>query len=171
MFWHARLLPLAYTHRGRKVAVLVSRSRDGELITGVIERLGFVVGRGSSSRGASEGVSELLRWAGRGHPLAITPDGPRGPAGEVKAGLVSLASRTGFPVIPVATAASASWVLPSWDGFRVPMPLSRVVAGYGPAIRVPPGLGQEEVETWRRILQDALHEHTRAVALRAGERT
>lgn len=87
----------------------------------------------------------------------------------MKPGLVRLASRSGYPVIPLATAAGAAWVLRSWDRFRVPLPFSRVVIGYGEPIQVPPGLGEQETESWRRRLEGALREHTREVARRAGE--
>ena len=168
-FWHARLLALAYLHRARGGAVLVSRSRDGEVIAGALERLGFVTARGSSTRGASEGVAELLAWAERGRGLGVTPDGPLGPEGVVKPGLVRLASRGSLVIVPVAACASANWILRSWDRFRVPRPFARVVLGYGEPLRVPPGVAGEEAEAWRRRVEEALHAHTRAVAERAGE--
>src|SRR5262249_9356731 len=130
-FWHSRLLPLAFTHRDRGIAVLVSRHRDGEIITRVIERMGFVAGRGSSTRGGEEGVRDMIEWAARAHLLAIPPDGPRGPAEIVKPGLVYLASRTGRPVVPVVATARPAWRLRSWDGFRVPRPFARVTVTYG----------------------------------------
>ncbi len=168
-FWHSRLLALGYLHRARGAAVLVSRSRDGEIIAGIVERLGYVTARGSSTRGAGEGVAELLEWAERGRPLAITPDGPLGPEGTVKPGLVSLAGRGALPVVPVAACASADWIVRSWDRFRVPRPFARVVVAYGEPVRVPATRGDEEAEVWRRRLEEALHAHTRAVAERAGE--
>jgi len=168
-FWHSRLLALAYLHRARGAAVLVSRSRDGEIIAGIVERLGFVTARGSSTRGASSGVAELLEWAARGRALALTPDGPLGPEGTVKPGLVQLASRSGLPVVPVAACASADWIVRSWDRFRVPRPFARVEVGYGAAVRIPGGIGDDEVEAWRGRLEEVLHAHTRAVAARAAE--
>lgn len=169
VFWHARMLPLIFAHRGRGGAVLISRSRDGELVAGIVERLGFVTARGSSTRGGGEGVQELLRWGAEGRELGVTPDGPLGPPEEVKPGLVTLASRCGCPVIPLATAARAACVFPSWDRFRVPLPFSRVVIGYGEPIQVPPGLDEQETESWRRRLEEILRAHTREVARRAGE--
>jgi lysophospholipid acyltransferase (LPLAT)-like uncharacterized protein len=169
VFWHARLLPLVFTHRERGIAVLISRSRDGELIAGIVERMGFVTARGSSSRGASEGMLELIRWGERGRDLAVTPDGPRGPAGQVRPGLVQLASLTGYPIIPVATASSATVVLSSWDRFRVPRPFSRVVAGYGEPVRVPRDLDAGAVEAWRCRIEQAIAAFTRALASRVGE--
>jgi len=168
-FWHARLLPLVYTHRGRGIAVLVSRSRDGELIAGVIERLGFVTARGSSSRAGGEGILDMLEWAGQGHLLALTPDGPRGPAGQVKPGLAYLASRTGLPVVPVATAAKRAWVLASWDRFRVPGPFARVWVAYGEPLRVPAGLDDAAAGAWGARLEGAIHDLTLDLARRAGE--
>lgn len=154
--WHARLLPLTLTHRGRHVAVLVSRHRDGELITRVVERMGYVTARGSSTRGGEEGLREMIEWAEKGHLLTITPDGPRGPAEIVKPGLVYLASRTGLPVIPVTAAAWPEWRLRSWDGFRIPRPFARVNVSYGPPIRVPPDIDRDEIERWRVEIENAL---------------
>jgi lysophospholipid acyltransferase (LPLAT)-like uncharacterized protein len=77
--------------------VLISQHRDGELIARIAERLGYATGRGSSTRGGEEGARDMLRLAEEGRVLAITPDGPRGPAEKVKPGLVFLASRTGLP--------------------------------------------------------------------------
>lgn len=166
-FWHSGMLPLVYTHRGRGIAVLVSRHRDGELITRIIERLGFVTGRGSSTRGGEEGLRDMLDWAERGHLLAITPDGPRGPAETVKPGLLYLASRTGFPVVPVATAGASAWRLRSWDGFRIPRPFARVVVAYGAPMAVAAGLDREGLERRRRDVERAIADLTAEVERRA----
>jgi lysophospholipid acyltransferase (LPLAT)-like uncharacterized protein len=169
--WHARMLPLIYAYRGLDVAALVSRSRDGELIAGVIERIGYVAARGSSSRGGQQGFNELVRFAEQGRSLTITPDGPRGPREVVKPGLVRLASLTGLPVLPVASACRRAWVLRSWDGFRVPRPFSEVLISYGEPLEVPRDLDEANVETWRRRLEEALRANTDRLALEAGERT
>ena len=168
-FWHARLLPLVWTHRGRGIVVLVSRHRDGELITRVIERMGFATARGSSTRGGEEGVMGMLRQAEEGRLLAITPDGPRGPAERLKPGLVYLASRTGLPVVPVATASRHEYRLRSWDRFRVPRPFTRIVVAYGEPIPVPKGVEGSALESWCERIQQALERHTALVAARAGE--
>ena len=157
-FWHARLLPLCFTHRDRNIVVLVSRHRDGELIARIVERLGFTPARGSSTRGGDEAVREMLRFAEEGRRLAISPDGPRGPACVVKPGLAYLASRTGLPVIPVAAAMARGWRLRSWDRFMIPAPFSRMVVGHGAAQSVPAGLTEEQLEAWRLRLQEAIEE-------------
>ena len=167
--WHARLLPLVWSHRGRGVVVLVSRHRDGELIARIVERLGYLTSRGSSTRGGEEGMMDMLRKAEEGRLLAITPDGPRGPAGTLKPGIVYLASRSGLPIVPVAAAARSCWTLRSWDRFRVPRPFTRVVVAYGDPIAIPPGLEGASLESWRARVEAALAAHTAAVRARAGE--
>ena len=168
-FWHARLFPLVYTHRGRGIAVLISRHRDGEWISRIVESMGFRTARGSSTRGGEGGLLEMLDLADRGHLLAITPDGPRGPERRVKPGLVYLASRTGWPVIPVASASSRAWVFSSWDRFRVPAPFARVHVAYGAPIPVPGSLDEGAAEAWRRRLEAALESLTAAAARAVGE--
>jgi lysophospholipid acyltransferase (LPLAT)-like uncharacterized protein len=168
-FWHARLLPLVYTHRGRGIVVLISRHRDGELIARIIERLGFRTARGSSTRGGEEGARDMLKLGRSGALLGITPDGPRGPAGQVKPGLAFLASRAGIPVLPVAAAASRAWVFGSWDRFRVPKPFARVVVAYGAPIVVPREADAAALEDWRARIEQALAAHTDHVRAQAGE--
>ena len=167
-FWHARLLPLVYTHRGRGIAVLVSRHHAGELIARILGSLGNVTARGSSTRGAEEGVLEMLRHAEGGRCLAVTPDGPRGPARVVKPGLVYLASRTGLPVVPLAASALASHRFRSWDGFCVPHLFARVVVAEGDAVRVPAGLDAGGTEEWRLRLEESIERLTRETDRRAG---
>lgn len=135
-FWHRHLLLMPYAYRGRRISVLVSQSRDGELIARTVARLGIDSSRGSSSRGGAAGMRTLLRKAGEGYDLAFTPDGPRGPAGEVQPGVVLAAAATGFPIQPVAVAATRAKRLRSWDRFLVPLPLSTVHFVYGEPLTV-----------------------------------
>ena len=167
--WHCRMLPLIYASRGLGVAALVSRSRDGELIAGVIERIGYVAARGSSSRGGQQGFHELVRFAQEGRSLTITPDGPRGPREIVKPGLVWLASLTGLPVLPVASASRGARILRSWDGFRVPRPFATVWISYGEPVAVPAGLDEAGVEAWRQRLEAALRVNTERLSGEVGE--
>ena len=136
-FWHRHLLLMRYAYRGRKMTVLVSRSRDGELIAGVMARLGVETCRGSSSRGATAGLRELLRAARAGSDLGITPDGPRGPLRVAQPGVVLAAAATGLPLIPIAMAANRARELRSWDRMPVPLPGSRVEVVYGEPFWVP----------------------------------
>ena len=168
-FWHARLLPLVYTHRGRDIAVLTSRHRDGEWISQVLEALGFVTARGSSTRGGGAATLSMLGYAGAGHHLGITPDGPRGPVRRVKWGLLYLASRTGLPIVPLASAGNPAWVLESWDRFRIPRPFARVEIAYGEPIHVPAGLDEAAEQEWCARLETAIDEVTMRAGAAVGE--
>ena len=169
VFWHSGLLPLAVFHQREGVSVLVSRHRDGELIARVLERLGYVTARGSSTRGGDAGVRGMLAWAEQGRHLAITPDGPRGPAEQVKDGALYLAERAGCRMVPTAMAASPVRLLRSWDRFRVPWPFARVVVSHGAPLAPEPEAGSG-LEGARAALEVALSTLTRATREAVGER-
>ena len=136
-FWHRHLLLMPYAYQGPRISVLVSQSKDGELIARTVARLGIDSSRGSSSRGGVAGLRALLRKAEEGWDIAFTPDGPRGPASEVQPGVILAAAATGLPVVPVAIAASRAKRLNSWDRFLVPLPFSTVHFVYGEPLTVP----------------------------------
>ena len=167
-FWHSGILPGALLHRDEGIAVLVSRHRDGELITRLIQRLGYVTARGSSTRGGDAGVRELLAWAEQGRQLAVTPDGPRGPAEQVKPGLVYLAARTGRRVVPIGFGARPAWVLRSWDRFRVPRPFARVCVTHGDPLTLD-AHDDAAVALARDEIDSALTAVTREARRRVGE--
>lgn len=135
-FWHRHLLLMPYGYRGRRISVLISQSRDGELIARTVARFGIDAARGSSSRGGLAGMRSLLRRAEAGWDLAFTPDGPRGPASVVQPGVVLAAAATGLPIQPVAVAASRARRLHSWDRFLVPLPFASVHFVYGEPLSV-----------------------------------
>jgi lysophospholipid acyltransferase (LPLAT)-like uncharacterized protein len=131
---HGVLLPLVFTHRHRSASVLISESRDGEIIANVIERMGFHAIRGSSTRGGGRAVIAMARTAREGHDLAITPDGPKGPRGHVAPGVAIVARRGDVPIIPVGVASTSAFRARSWDRFLVPKPFAKVWVVYGEAI-------------------------------------
>jgi len=138
-FWHQRQVFFTYTHRNFGAAVLVSRSKDGEMIaeTMRLSRIGAV--RGSSSRGGAAAVRELMEAVQSGLDIGITPDGPRGPAREVKEGVLYLAQKLGAPVVPIANALTHRIELrKAWDRFQVPLPFGRAYVVYGDPIEVGP---------------------------------
>jgi hypothetical protein len=169
-FWHARQLPLVYTHRGRGVVVLVSNHRDGELVARILERLGNRTARGSSTRQGEIGMRQMVMAAREGRWIAITPDGPRGPAERAKEGLTFLAARIGYRVVPLASSARASWVLRSWDRFRIPRPFTRVHIAHGEPLAVAPEESAATAESERARVEAALNALTAEVAVRSGER-
>jgi lysophospholipid acyltransferase (LPLAT)-like uncharacterized protein len=136
-FWHSRLWLMPYAALGRPMTALISRHGDGELIARTIGLLGHGSARGSSTRGGSSALREQVRLLRAGRSVAITPDGPKGPARVAKPGAVELARMTGVPVVPVSAAYSRSRTFGSWDRFEVPLPFGRVAIGYGEPLRFP----------------------------------
>ncbi|MDP2480728.1 MAG: DUF374 domain-containing protein [Candidatus Palauibacterales bacterium] len=132
--WHEQLLPLAYLHRGQGAVALVSRHRDGEILARVLTGLGYDVARGSSTRGGAAAYRALVRAGREGRPLALTPDGPRGPRRRADPGAVRAAVAAGVPIVPAAAAAERGWRLRSWDRFLVPAPGTRVWVAHGEAL-------------------------------------
>lgn len=125
-FWHRALLLAAYRYRGLGIRILISASFDGELIARVVQRLGFVPVRGSSSRGGAVGLLQLTRAREAGHKVALTVDGPRGPMYVVKPGAAAMALRACSTASCFHLHAERAWLLRSWDRFIIPKPFSRV---------------------------------------------
>ena len=154
--WHARLLLLPYLYRRRGLRVLVSRSEDGAMVADLLRRFGFVVVRGSSSRGGAQALRTLARALADGHSVVLVPDGPRGPREVLKAGVVILARLTGAHVVPAALGASSEWRARSWDEFRVPKPFSRCVMRFGEPIAVAREADASGEEAARKDIEAAL---------------
>lgn len=136
MLWHGHLLPLLYHHRGQGAVVMISEHADGEIIARIAENLGFNTVRGSTSRGAARALLGAARVVTDGHDLAVTPDGPRGPAKSIAPGSAVVAQRTGAPVIAAAATARRAWRLKSWDAFLIPKPFATVRIAYSDETRV-----------------------------------
>ena len=151
--WHNDQFLALYYHRGQGISIMVSQSRDGEMIVGVMERFKYLTVRGSSTRGGGRALVEAIRNAKKGISCAITVDGPKGPRHEVKPGMALLAQKSGCPVVPVAAAFSRAWAFSSWDKFRVPVPFTRTAMLYGNPIHVSP---EDDIEQKRREIQAAI---------------
>ncbi|MEY2342387.1 lysophospholipid acyltransferase family protein [Acidithiobacillus sp. IBUN Pt1247-S3] len=159
-FWHGRLalIPAAYRRiGGRRVKILISEHRDGELIAQVMSHWGYEAVRGSSRRGALKGAKGMLRGAREGYDLAITPDGPRGPREELQAGVLELARWTGLPIVPVTFSARWGRCFASWDRFLFPWPGSRALVLWGEPMRIAADTPASEMT----ILQQQLEEQMR----------
>jgi len=134
--WHGHLLPLLYHHRDQGVVVLISEHGDGEIIARIATSLGYRTVRGSTSRGAARALLGLARVVSDGGSLAVTPDGPRGPAKSFAPGVAIVAHRTRAPVIGVGVSATWAWRLKTWDRFLIPLPFARVRVAYSDVVRV-----------------------------------
>jgi lysophospholipid acyltransferase (LPLAT)-like uncharacterized protein len=134
--WHGHLLPLLYYHRRENVAILISEHSDGEIIARIATNLGYRTVRGSTSRGAARALLGLARVITDGGELAITPDGPRGPAKSFAPGALIVAQRASAPIIAIAVSASSAWRLKTWDRFLIPRPFAKLHIAYSDALNV-----------------------------------
>ena len=155
-FWHQCLFTASHRYRNRDIAVLISRSFDGELIARVVANFGYRPVRGSSSRGGVAGLLEMGRELEAGRAVAFTVDGPRGPRFVAKPGPVLLARTQNAPLRALHFAVKSCWHLRSWDGFIVPKPFSRVLLRMAAPIALPPSASDAQVEEFHRELQRRL---------------
>jgi lysophospholipid acyltransferase (LPLAT)-like uncharacterized protein len=159
-FWHRAVFSSAYLWRKTGIAVMVSRSFDGEYIARTIERLGFVAVRGSSSRGGSTALLGMKNQLVEGNPVAFTIDGPRGPKYQAKPGPVALSRACGLPMRAFYVALSDSWVLNTWDALMIPKPFSKALVRFSAKLRVPDGADDVQMAEFQRQLQTALERVT-----------
>jgi lysophospholipid acyltransferase (LPLAT)-like uncharacterized protein len=159
-FWHGRQFLLLYNHREKGIILPSSESRDGEIQARILKRFGYGVVRGSSKRKGDRALLGLVDGLRKGKTIALAVDGPRGPIYEVKQGVTYLAGKLNKPIVPVSTGAKRFWILEKiWDKYLLPIPLTKGVVIYGEPIFVR-GTGEEELESSRRELVDALNRLT-----------
>ncbi len=162
-FWHNRILAITtghqriYPHHLRKgVAVLTSPSRDGEILAQLMARFRMGAIRGSSSRRGSRALRECVAWLENGGDLAVTPDGPKGPRYTLGPGLILLAQSTGARLMPLHVKFSRALTIKSWDGFRIPLPFSRLDITISPYEVIPPTPTPEAFEAERTRIETLL---------------
>lgn len=140
----------------RRMAGLVSASKDGGLLARILEHFNVEPVRGSSSRRGSQALREMITAAERGCDLAITPDGPRGPCYSVQEGVMSAAQLTGLAIVPVSYRLGWKLRAKSWDRFQIPLPFTICEVRSGKVIRVPREVTDEEREQLRQRLETEL---------------
>jgi len=158
--WHDQLLLIPLGYAGPGGQILISRSRDGELIARTVKYLGHHAVRGSSSRGGSAAFKQLLRLAKQPYDIGITPDGPRGPRHLIKDGVVQLTRLSGRAVVPVALVSSRGHRFKSWDRFLLPYPFGRIVYSYGEPLYC--GRDEDPEQFKHKLQQAMIDNHLRA---------
>jgi lysophospholipid acyltransferase (LPLAT)-like uncharacterized protein len=156
LIWHGRLMLAPFFFRKRRIAALVSPSKDGEIIAQIAQGWRFRIVRGSGSHSMVRAWIEMKQDLKRGGELIIIPDGPRGPDRELKAGALKLAKETGALLVPWSYSASRKKRLKSWDRFLFFYPFSRIVAIYGKPLTIRSDSGDEEFERERQRVEQAL---------------
>lgn len=158
LIWHGRQMFAPYFFRGQRITVLVSPSRDGEIIAQIAMGWQYRIVRGSGSHSIVRAWVKMRQDLRRGGEVVITPDGPRGPDRQLKPGCLKLAQDTGAVLVPWSFSASRRKFLRSWDRFLFFYPFSRIVAVYGKPLTVSPALDDAEFETERRRVERALND-------------
>jgi lysophospholipid acyltransferase (LPLAT)-like uncharacterized protein len=154
-FWHEHMLMPVFRYTRSNIHALISQHGDGQMLADVCRALRVRVIRGSTTRGGVGAVRQLLRANNKNH-IAITPDGPRGPRQQVKAGLIYLASQTGLPIAPLGIGWQRCWRFRSWDRFALPTPWTLGACVTTEPIAVPPDINDDELENYRLRAQDSL---------------
>lgn len=168
-FWHQCVLPCTMYFRNSGAVILISRSFDGELVTRVLRMFGFDAVRGSSSRGAREGLLGLTRVIESGRTAIFTADGPRGPIYRTKMGPIKLAQVTGAPIGAFHLEPERAWTMRSWDRFLVPKPFTRICVSWAQWTHVPRKLSSGQFEEKREELNAALERARRRALLHFGK--
>lgn len=157
--WHAHQCGLYSLEGKSKTNVMISRSKDGEIIARAAEIMGLKTVRGSITRGGASATLELVNRIKKGDNGAITVDGPKGPNRVVKKGIIEIAKMTGVPIVPI------TWYSPSkgyiklntWDEFRFPLFCRKMLMYYGEPIYVDKNADDKEIENKRKYLEDTMN--------------
>jgi lysophospholipid acyltransferase (LPLAT)-like uncharacterized protein len=156
-FWHSRILLIAHLFKGWNGAILVSSSRDGEIIARILQSQGHETIRGSSSRGGLRALAKQIKILKKQQkPGAVIPDGPRGPRYKLQPGIIILAKKTGYPIIPCTYSAEKIKIFSSWDRFILPYPFTRCKVAYGDPVYVPETLDKSSYKFFENKLEKEL---------------
>jgi lysophospholipid acyltransferase (LPLAT)-like uncharacterized protein len=143
-FWHGTMILPWYLHGSQNFAALTSKSKDGDLLAKILKKWKYKVIRGSSSTGGEVALGIMVDYAKNKYSVAITPDGPRGPRHDFKAGAVVTAKKAGIPMILAGVGFKRKKFLSNWDKFEIPYFFSKARIIYSEPIYVNKGLTYEE---------------------------
>jgi lysophospholipid acyltransferase (LPLAT)-like uncharacterized protein len=160
VFWHGRLLMMPLIYRGKKLSVLVSPHRDGQIVGKVLQRFGFGTILGSTYRKGFSAFKQMIKAHQNGSDICIVPDGPRGPRQQVQLGVIELAKRVKKPIVPVSFGTSKGIFFDTWDRFLLPYPFSKGVFIWGEPVYVDPHGDKTHLEERRIFLEKRLNELT-----------
>lgn len=154
--FHGRMVGLLGIKPRHKLTILISHSRDGEVIARAANVMGFSTARGSPAHGGTRGALEMVTACQSGQRLAFTVDGPRGPAYSVKEGIVRLAEITEMPIVPFVCQVRTHYVMKSWDSFMGPFFGTPSLYLFGEPIHVPRNLSDEERRQITKRLEEVM---------------
>jgi len=154
-FWHGIEFCMMTFNKNSGIVIMVSLSKDGELLADLLDRFGYVTVRGSSSKGGQRALMEIIREAKDGRSLAFAADGPKGPYHNLKSGVIYSALKSGMPILPVSVSPKNKIVLKkTWDKTEIPLPFTKAVQIYGSPVYVKEG---DDIEEKRLQVENELN--------------
>ncbi|MBN1363599.1 MAG: lysophospholipid acyltransferase family protein [Syntrophaceae bacterium] len=162
--WHQHLfttIHIASRYRKYQVGVMVSQSLDGDIASRIFESGGMITVRGSSSRGGLAALREMIKRVKQYNGGVHVLDGPRGPVGIIKPGVITLANSAGAVIVPMVVIADRAWYLHSWDRFMIPKPFARVELKFLSKIELPKAMDEDEYENQIRMLEEIMKPYLR----------
>jgi lysophospholipid acyltransferase (LPLAT)-like uncharacterized protein len=166
--WHNCSTISAWAMRGNSISVMVSDSNDGEYAARLVKLFGNNTVRGSSSRRGQKAIKDALMLLRENKPIAITPDGPRGPCYQVQSGILWFAATAGVPILPLHIESSRQWVLDSWDGHLFPKPFSTMHIGLGRPTIVSREMMRNNPDDAVKIVRGAMMDNVYAMQTASG---
>lgn len=168
-FWHGRMMmiPLGWRRRAR-MHMLISAHRDGRIIADAVAYFGIDAIAGSTRRGGSAALRTMLKRLKEGDCVAITPDGPRGPAMSASIGIINVARLGQVPIVPITYATSRRHIAATWDRFHIALPFGRGVFLWGEPIEIAADLDESGLESARRLVEQRMSDMVREADRRVG---
>jgi len=157
-FWHGTMLLPWYIHRNGKVAALISKSKDGDLLAKLLRKWNYRVIRGSSSSGGDVALRIMIDFAKNNYSIAVTPDGPRGPEKKMKAGAVITAKKSGLPLVLVGAGYNKKRALKNWDKFQIPAFFSKANIVYSEPVYIDAALDYNSTSEMINFCEQKLNE-------------
>jgi len=156
-FWHNNIIGSVLTAKIIPHIAIISASKDGELLSNVLKKMGILSARGSSHRGGSKAKSDMLSLLETGYPGAISVDGPTGPVYGVKRGIIDMCKEKGIPILPYASFPASAWIIEkAWDKFRIPKPFSTVYFKVCDPIWIPADLELKDYAIYQEKIKEEL---------------
>ncbi|MFC1535310.1 lysophospholipid acyltransferase family protein [Thermodesulfobacteriota bacterium] len=157
--WHQQFFSAIRHFQNYKVfnpSIMISQSKDGKIVAGVAKRTGWHPVRGSSSKGGKRALHTMIANFKKTKLAGHIVDGPRGPSGKVKAGVIRLAHVANVVIVPFYVSAENGWYFNSWDKFLLPKPFSKVSLRFGKMIKFESVKDEESFEKQRKQLEDIM---------------
>jgi lysophospholipid acyltransferase (LPLAT)-like uncharacterized protein len=155
--WHQNLIGAIFSHIDEKFTMVISESKDGELVAVTCQKFGHLPARGSSTRGGKKAMVEIVRNMKQGFPGALTVDGPKGPAHIVKPGIIEIAKLCHCAILPLSPYAEKAWITKkSWDQFRIPKPFSKIIVVIGEPLFIDENSSRDEFDELAKLVAQRL---------------